>query len=132
MGGRTLGVATAESCAEFVAVPYIATTVTQAVFIAEFPCIVSKISGRQRVNGGSGAQMVFYKCASGVAAASGTLLHSGVFDASSAGTADANQSLTMAIRDNRTLNIGDSINMVVSGTMTSAVGFIQLTVEPLA
>lgn len=133
MGGRTLGVATSQSCAEVINIPYAASSVTQAVYIAQYPGIVTGIMGRQRVNGGSGAQATFYKCASGVAAASGTLLHSGIFDASTGGTADANQTLTLVPDTTKlTLGVGDSINIVWGGTLTSAVGMCQVVIEPLS
>ena len=134
MPGRTLGVATSGSCAEVVTIMYTASSVTQAVAIPPYPCIVTSISGRQRVNGGSGAQATFYKCESGQAAASGKILHSGIFDASSAGTADANQNLTL-VSDQNTLTFDgaeDSLNIVWGGTLTSAVGFVQVVFEPLS
>jgi len=133
MGGRVLGAATSQSVAECVTFPYIATTVTQALYIATYPCIVTGIQGRQRVNGGSGAQITFYKAPNKVAAASGSLLHSGIFDASTGGTADANQVLTL-VSDQSVLTLapGDSVSAVIGGTMTSAVGMVQLFIEPLA
>jgi hypothetical protein len=132
MGGRNLGVATSQSCAEIVTLDYIATSVTQPMFVAAFPCICTGLTGRQRVNGGSGAQITFYKCASGVAAANGVLLHSGIFDASTGGTADANQFLTLVTDQTKlTFAPGDALMCLIAGTMTAAVGMVQGVFEPL-
>ena len=133
MTGRALGLATSQSVGETINIPYTATTVTQAVYIATQPMLVTGIAGRQRVNGGSGATIKFYKAPSGTAAASGTQLDSGAgFDASSGGTADANQTIGLStVGGALQLAVGDSVNIVVSGTMTSAVGVVQVFVEPL-
>lgn len=133
MTGRVLGAATSKSVGETINIQYTASSVTQAVFIATQPMVVTGIAGRQRVNGGSGATIKFYKAPSGTAAASGVQLDSGAgFDASTGGTADANQTLGLStVGGALTLDVGDSINIVVSGTMTSAVGLVQVFVEPL-
>jgi hypothetical protein len=110
---------------------YDANSVTQAIFIAPYACKVARITGRPRVAGSGGAcTFAFYKCASTIAAASGTLLHSGTFDL--VGTADTNQELTLVL-DQSALQMvdGDSINVVLTGTPTSAVGIITISVEPL-
>jgi hypothetical protein len=130
--GRMLGSVNSASCSETVTLDYIATTVTQPMFVASIPCVLTSITGRQRVNGGSGAQMTFYKCASGVAAANGVLLHSGIFDASTGGTADANQFLTLVTDQTKlTFAPGDALMVLVGGTMTAAVGMVQGVFEPL-
>lgn len=132
MTGRVLGAATAQDCSTVIDFSYTATTVTQAIFIASYPCQVVDIRGRQRVNGGASAAINFFKSPSGTTAANGTALNVGAFDASSAGTADANQVLALSVVNNAlVLAAGDSINIVVSGTMTSAVGYIQVTLEPM-
>lgn len=133
MGGRVLGAATSQSCGDTVTLPYIATSVTQPVFIATYPCVVTGIQGRQRVNGGSGAQITFAKSGSGVTAANGVLLHTGIFDASTGGTADANQVLTLTTNSAAlTMAPGDAIMAIFAGTLTAAVGMVQVFIEPLA
>ena len=132
MPGRILGAATSSSCGESIQFNYVATSVTQCIYIAQNPMVVTGISGRQRVNGGSGAQITFAKTPNGVASGNGTLLHTGIFDASTGGTADANQILALTTNANALiLNAGDSISMIIGGTMTSAVGYVQVFIEPL-
>lgn len=132
MSGRALGVMSSESACKYVTHNYISTVVTQALFIATFACRIVAIVGRTRVAGSGGAcTYSFYKCASGVAAASGTLLHTGTFNL--VGTADTNQTVTLlADVDTRTFNVGDSLNVVLSGTATSAVGNVTFTFDPVA
>jgi len=129
---RNMGVSNATRASKFITVPYIASLVTQKVFVAPFPCIVTGIVGVPRVAGSGGACTVqFWKAASGVAVASGTLLHSGTYDL--VGTADINQDLTLVgSQTARTLAAGDSIGYVLTGTATSAVGAITITLEPVA
>lgn len=131
MSGRALGVMDSQGACKYVNMIYDANTVTQAQCVISFPCRVVSIVGRPRVAGSGGAcTFTFYKCASAIAAASGTLLHSGSYDV--AGTADTNQTLTMvANADARSCVAGDSINAVLSGTPTSAVGVITITLDPL-
>jgi hypothetical protein len=119
-----------QGACKYIQFKYDANTVTQAAWIAQFPCRVVAITGRPRVAGSGGAcTFQFYKCASTIAAASGTLLHSGSFDV--AGTADTNQSLTMVAGvPTRSFVAGDSLNVVLTGTPTSAVGVITITVDP--
>lgn len=132
MGGRNLGVATSQSCAAAICLPYSASTVTQAIYVSPWGGVVSSIQGRVRVAGsdGSAVNLKFYKAPSGTAAASGTLLHSGSYDCK--GTADANQTLTLVTDlSSLTLAPGDSLNVVLTGTPTSMVGVVQIMVEPL-
>ena len=65
-----------------------------------------------------------------VAIGSGTALHTGTFDI--VGTADANQvvSLSATVAD-VTLAAGDSIGYVLTGTATSAVGNVTITLVPV-
>lgn len=133
MSGRALGVMTSESSCKYVVQNYTASIVTQALFVATFACRIVAIVGRPRVAGsdGSAVTLAFYKCASGVAAASGTLLHSGTYNMK--GTADTNQTITLiADVDTRTFNAGDSLNVVLTGTATAAVGSITFTFDPVA
>lgn len=128
---RQAGVANATDMSKILNFNYTAALVTQAVFIAPAQCRVTGISGVTRVAGSGGAcTLSFYKTADSVAAASGTLLHSGNFDV--AGTADINQYLSLVInQDTLTLNAGDRIAYVLTGTATSAVGTIIITIEPV-
>lgn len=129
---RALGVSDSTSCAKSVDFQYTANTVTQAVWVAPYACQVARIMGRPRVAGSGGAcTFSFYKCASAIAAASGSLLHAGSYDL--VGTADVNQELTL-VTDPTVLQMkeGDSINVVLTGTPTSAVGIISISVEPLS
>lgn len=128
---RTLGVANATSSSKFIAVNYVAALVTQKVFVAPIACVVTAIQGATRVAGSGGAATIsFYKAADAIAVGSGTLLHSGSFNL--VGTADTNQYLTLVTNpDSLQLAAGDSIGYVLSGTATSAVGTVTITVEPL-
>jgi hypothetical protein len=131
MSGRNLGVLTSQAASEYIQLQYTASSVTQALFVAPYPCVVTDIRGRPRVAGSGGAcSFQFWKAASAVAAASGTLLHSGTFDL--VGTADTNQTLTL-VNNSASLMLatGDSINVVLTGTPTSAVGTVNITIEPL-
>ena len=129
---KMLGTANSTSCAKSIDVNYIATLVTQSVFVAPWPCVVTHILGKPQVAGtnGSAVSLSFYKCADGVAPASGTILHSGSFNLK--GTIYTNQELTLVgNQDTLTLNTGDAIAYVLTGTATSAVGNIQIFVEPI-
>ena len=129
--GRMLGSTDSSYCQQTITHPYISSLVTQKIFIATVPVRVVAINGVTRVAGSGGACTVsFYKAASGVAVGSGTLLHSGSFNL--VGTADTNQTLTLVSNvDTLTLVPGDSIGYVLSGTATSAVGTVNVVVEPV-
>ena len=129
--GRSLGSVDSAMCQQNINLEYIATLVTQKVWVAPRACIVVDIRGATRVAGSGGACSIqFFKAASGVAVGSGTLLHAGTFDL--VGTADTNQVLTL-VPDNAklTLAAGDSIGYVLTGTATSAVGCVAVTIEPV-
>lgn len=131
MTGRVFGAATAQACSEFIQLNYIATLATQAFWVAPYACVVTDIRGRPRVAGSGGAcSLQFFKAPSGTAVGSGTLLHSGTYDM--VGTADINQVLTLVANPaSLQLAAGDSIGYVLTGTATSAVGTVGVTVEPL-
>ena len=129
MPGRALGVATSQSVGEAITILYVATTVTQAVFIAVQPCVVTSISKRTRVASTSGTA-TFYKARTGVAAASGTAL-TGAVDLGATPTVDTTYTETLIQGPGLTLAPGDSIAMVIAGDMTSGVGLLQVFVEPL-
>ena len=111
---------------------YTSALVTTKFFIASRPTKVKHIRGIVVTQGSGGAcTLQVYKAADTVAIASGKLLHSGTYDL--AGTADAAQTMTMATDQNTvTLNEGDSIGFVLTGTATSAVGVIEVVLEPLS
>lgn len=130
--GRVLGAVDSSQCQQTINRDYTSALVTQKIFVAPRACVVVDIRGATRVAGSGGACTVsFFKVASGVAVASGTLLHTGSFNL--VGTADTNQVLTLATNpDTLVLQVGDAIGYVLSGTATSAVGTFGVTVEPLA
>ena len=105
---------------------YTASLVTQTIFTATRPCRVKAIIGRTRVAGTGGAcTIAFFKAATAVAVGSGTALHTGSFNL--VGTADANQTLTLATNaPDLVLAAGDSIGYVLTGTATSAVGNVTV------
>lgn len=134
MPGRALGVMDSQGACKYVNMIYDANTVTQAWHVMTFPARLVSIVGRPRVAGSGGAcTFTFYKCASAIAAASGTALQAAgatVFNV--AGTADTNQTLVLVgDADARTFQLGDSLNAVLAGTPTSAVGVITFTFDPL-
>jgi hypothetical protein len=128
---RDLGVSNSSDCCKFVILNYVSALVTQKIFVASRKLIVTDIRGATRVAGSGGTCTIqFFKAASGIAVGSGTLLHSGTFDI--AGTADINQGLTLVTDQNSlTLNAGDSLGYVLTGTATSAVGNVTITLEPI-
>lgn len=128
---RSLGVANATSESKFLTMNYTSSLVTQKFFVAPIKLLVTAIQGVPRVAGSGGAcTLSFYKASDGVAVGSGTLLHTGSYDMT--GTADTNQYLTLSTnRQDLRLDPGDSIGYVLTGTATSAVGNITVTVEPV-
>lgn len=130
---RALGVGNSTSEAKTIQYNYTSALVTQAIWVAPWPCIVTHINGRPRVAGsdGSAVTLSFYKVPDKTAVASGTLLHSGTYDMK--GTADTNQFLTLVSNaDSLTLKKGDAIGYALTGTATNAVGTVTVTVEPIA
>jgi hypothetical protein len=137
--GRILGSTNATWVSEVITVPYVATTVTQTVFIATQPMVVTDIRGRIRVVSTGACRISFYKVPSGTAVGSGTLLHAadslagGAFDLTSgtAGAVDTNQVINLTTTQAAiTLAPGDGIGLLFTGTQTSAVGMVQITLEP--
>lgn len=128
---RTLGVENATSNSKFLDLRYTANTVTQKVFIAPIAVRVTAIQGVPRVAGSGGAcTFTFLKTADTVVPTSGTSLSGDSFNV--AGTADINQYLTLVTNvDSLTLQPGDALSMVLTGTPTSAVGVVTVTLEPV-
>ena len=132
MPGRALGVATGQSCGESPALFYTATTVTQYLFIATIPVIITGFTVRIRVGSTSGTVQLV-KCPSGTAPASGTAMTAAV-DISTTPTADTTIVVPLIQGNNSVnvnLNAGDALGLVFAGTMTSGVGMVQAFVEPL-
>lgn len=132
MPGRSLGVATSQSCGETISFPYVATSVSQHIFIATINCIVTSIAYRIRVASTSGTA-TFTNCHTGSAPASGSALTASI-DLGSTPTADTTYYPPLIYGQNNNnvlLAPGDSIAIVFGGTMTSGVGLLQLFIEPL-
>jgi hypothetical protein len=108
-----------------------ASNATNILHTADRPLRVKSILGRVNVAGtdaGAVTAQVF-KAPSGTALASGTLLHTGTFNLK--GTAATNQTLTLSATD-AALNIetGDTIGVVITGVLTSAVGGLTVAMTP--
>lgn len=109
---------------------YLATTVDCTLFTADRPYVVKAIRGRVDVAGTGGAcTAVIRKVPSGTVITSGTALHTGSFNL--VGTANAQQALTLSTNaSDLLLAAGDSIAYDLTGTATSAVGNISVTLNP--
>lgn len=109
---------------------YLATTVDCTLFTADRPYVVKAIRGRVDVAGTGGAcTAVIRKVPSGTAITSGTALHTGSFNL--VGTANAQQALTLSTTaSDLLLAAGDSIAYDLTGTATSAVGNLSVTLNP--
>ena len=130
---RTIGTPQYSDCGESPSLAYVATTVTQVFFIATVPVYLTQLSYRIRVASTSGTA-TFYKVPSGTAVGSGTAISAST-DLGSTPTADTvlNIPLLSAAVGNQAgvlLNPGDSIGVVIAGTMTNGVGLLQGFVEP--
>jgi hypothetical protein len=128
--GRSLGAFDTSYGQQNVNFDYTAALVTQAIYIASRKSVITDITGRVRVAGSGGAcTLQIFKAPSGTAIGSGTLVHSGSFNL--VGTADTNQVLVLATPlDTLTLQVGDALGYVLTGTATSAVGTFVITLEP--
>jgi hypothetical protein len=109
---------------------YTASAVDQTVFTADRTYIVKAIRGRVDVAGtGGAATCTVRKAASGTAITSGTALHSGSYNL--VGTANAQQTLTLSTTaSDLIIPAGTSICLDYTGTLTSAVGNITITLSP--
>lgn len=109
---------------------YTASTVDCTIFTADRPYVVKAIRGRVDVAGTGGACTAqIRKVPSGTAITSGTVLHSGTYNL--VGTANAQQALTLSTTASDLLMAaGDSICFDLTGTATSAVGAISVTLNP--
>lgn len=88
------------------------------------------ISGRNLVAGVGGAcTFVIRKAASTVALGSGTLLHTGSYNA--VGAADLVQNLTLSsTASDLEIAVGDSIGLILTGTPTAATGTVTVSLVP--
>lgn len=131
--GRALGVADSQALCQYIVEPYIATLVTQKIWVSPGAYRVSSIVVCPRVSGnnGSAVTLAFYKSASAIAVGSGTILHYSTADLK--GTADTNQTLILVPNGTGVLDLvaGDSLGYVLTGTATAAVGVIVITVSPI-
>lgn len=109
---------------------YIASTVDCSFFVADRPYVVKAIRGRVDVAGTGGAcTATIRKVPSGTALTSGTALHSGSYNL--VGTATNGQALTLSTTDSvLLLAAGDALCYDLTGTATSAVGNITVTLAP--
>jgi len=115
---------------EIVPLAYTATIADTSFFTADRAYVVKGIRGRVDVAGTGGAcTAVMRKVASGTAGTSGTALHTGTFNL--AGTANAVQTLTLSTTaTDLVIAAGDSLFFDLTGTPTSAVGNITVTLAP--
>ena len=99
-------------------------------FTADRPYVVQGIRGRVDVAGTGGAcTAVIRKVPSGTALASGTALHSGSYNL--VGTATQSQALTLSTTaSDLLLAAGDSLAIDYTGTATSAIGSVTVTLNP--
>lgn len=113
-----------------VTINYLASTVDSTFFVADRPYVVKAIRGRVDVAGTGGACTAqIRKVPSGTAITSGTVLHTGTFNL--VGTANAGQTLALsATPSDLLLAAGDAIAFDLTGTATSAVGNITVTLNP--
>ncbi|MFZ6653795.1 hypothetical protein [Undibacterium sp. TJN19] len=101
-----------------------------SLFSANRNYIVQDITGRVDVSGTGGACTIsLYNVPTGAAIASGTLLHTGTYNV--AGTVNTKQVLTLsATASALVISAGSAIGLVVTGTPTSAVGSVTVTLSP--
>lgn len=109
---------------------YVAATVDSTFFVADRPYIVKAIRGRVDVAGSGGAcTATIRKVPSGTALVSGTALHTGSYNL--VGTAATAQTLTVSTTaSDLLLAAGDALCYDLTGTATSAVGNITVTLNP--
>jgi hypothetical protein len=109
---------------------YTAAVTDATFFVADRPYVVKAIRGRVDVAGTGGAcTAIIRKVPSGTALASGTAVHSSTYNL--VGTALAQQTLTVSTTASDLLMAaGDSLAFDVTGTATSAVGCVTVTLNP--
>lgn len=107
-----------------------ATPLDQPFFVADRAYVVQSIVARILVVGSDAGAVTgqVRKVANGTALASGTALHSGSIDLK--GTANTNQSLTLAAAPATSLSANAAIGLDVTGTTTAARGVISMLLLP--
>lgn len=104
--------------------------VNQAIFTADRPYTVKAVRGRVDVLGTGGAcTYQIRKAVSGTIGTSGVLLHSGTFNLVGTINTMQNLTLTTTLADLQ-MAAGDSIYMHLTGTATSAIGNVTVTLNP--
>jgi hypothetical protein len=104
---------------------------TNIALVADRAYRVKSIVGRVQAAGTDGGAVTatIRKAASGTAIASGTALHSGTFNLK--GTASTNQTLTLSTTaGDLDIAAGDTIGVILTGTLTSATGGITIALTP--
>ena len=104
---------------------------TNVAFVAQRAMRVKAIIGRVQAAGTDGGAVTatVYKAPSATAIASGTALHSGTFNLK--GTASTNQTLTLsATAGVLDIAAGDTIGIILTGTLTTATGGITVHMTP--
>lgn len=110
---------------------WVPTSVDTPFFVATRACKVVAITAIPEVAGTDGGAVtaVIKKAPSATAIGSGTALHSGTINLK--GTAATNQSLTLSTTaTDLLLDAGDRIGIDFTGTLTSAVGAVTVTLVP--
>lgn len=109
---------------------YTAAVTDACFFVADRPYVVKAIRGRVDVAGTGGAcTAVIRKVPSGTALTSGTAVNTGSFNL--VGTANASQTLSLSTTASDLLMAaGDALAFDVTGTATSAVGCVTVTLNP--
>lgn len=115
---------------EVINVPYVASAVDQWVYVADHPVEVVKVQIVPNVAGtDAGAVTAAVKKASGTTAvASGTAVHSGTMDLK--GTINTLAAATLSTtKSERELAANDRLGVDFTGTLTAAVGLIQIRLK---
>ena len=113
-----------------VSIPYTASFASTSIMTADRAYVVKAIRGSVDVAGTGGAcTFSIYNTPSGTAGASGTVMHTGTYNV--AGTANTQQTLSLATTTAAVgLAAGNRIYVALTGTPTSAVGNITITLAP--
>lgn len=110
-------------------IEYNASSIDKVCFVAPRRYIVKSIVGRPTVAGTDGGAVtaVIKKAASATAITSGTALHASTYDLK--GTANTVQTLSVTSADAE-IPAGTAIGIDFTGTLTSAVGVVTVTLAP--
>lgn len=113
-----------------VTLSWVAASTDAPAFVATRAYRVHSIIARPLVAGTDGGAVtaVVKKAPSGTAIASGTAVNSGTINLK--GTADTNQTITVATNGTANLDAGDALGLDFTGTLTSAIGFVTVMLAP--